>query len=66
MMKESDMMNNTNTHSYMQAEENVTFTHTQKKKGIKLSGEREISVMIKIISNSWMKEQCQESRWLFH
>ena len=36
MMKESEVMNNTNTHAYMQAEVNVMFTRMHAKKGIKL------------------------------
>ena len=41
-MKESDMMNNANTHTYMQAAVNVLFTHINT-----IFGERDKAVMIK-------------------
>ena len=47
MMKESEMMNNTNKHAYMEAEVNVMFTQMHANKGIRLFGERDIAAMIK-------------------
>ena len=46
-MKESNVINNTNTHAYMQAAVNVVFMHIHANKGIKLFGERAIVSMIK-------------------
>ena len=46
-MKESKVMNNKNTHAYMQAAVKMMFTHMHAKKGIKLFGESDISAMIK-------------------
>ena len=45
-MKESDMMNNTNTHACMQAEVNLVFTHMHKNKVIKFFGEISIAEII--------------------
>ena len=46
-MKEFEVMNNKNTHAYMQAEVNMLFTHMHAKKRVKLFGERDISALIK-------------------
>ena len=45
--KESEVMNNKNTHAYMQAAVNVMFTYMNAKKGINIFYERCISAMIK-------------------
>ena len=58
-------MNNKNTHSYIQVASNVVFMYIQDKKGIKLFGSRDIEKMIKEF-RQYMREQYQESRWLFH
>ena len=47
MAKESEMMNNKNTHAYMQAAVNVIFTQMHENKGITLFCERTMAVMIK-------------------
>ena len=46
-MKQSEVMNNTNTHVYMQTVVNLVFTQINAKKGIKLFGERVVATMIK-------------------
>ena len=47
MIKESKVMNNTNTHAYLQAEVNVMFMQMHTKKGINFFGEMLIAKMIK-------------------
>ena len=47
MMKEYDIMNNTNTHAYMQKEVNVMFMQMYANKGIMLFCERDIAGTIK-------------------
>ena len=46
-MKESEAMNNKNTHLYMQTAVNMMFTQMHAKKGIKMFGERYIEEIIK-------------------
>ena len=46
MMKQSEVMNNTNIHIYMQTVANLVFTQMNAKKVIKLFGERVIATMI--------------------
>ena len=46
-MKESEIMNNTNKHAYIEADVNVMFTQLHANKGTKLFGKRDITEMIK-------------------
>ena len=46
MIKESEVKNNTDTHAYMKAALNMMFTQMHTKKGINISGKRDIDAMI--------------------
>ena len=61
IMKLSDIMNNTNTHVYTQAAENMFFIQICAKKGIHFFGERAIVAMIKIIQTTRRRINSREA-----
>ena len=55
-IKESEELNNTNTHAYIQAAVNVMNTQMHEKKGINKFGERAMAEMIKELKKLYERE----------